>query len=248
MRLFIIIALCSLALATGWGLYTYGRSLWYPIYTSAVGPRTVQEVLVAYGEAAESRLIPRFRAAGVEYPPRRLTLIGLKAEKRLELWGGEGSSARLVHSYPLLAASGVAGPKLREGDRQVPEGRYRIVGLNPNSSYHLSMKLDYPNRFDLRHAEEEGRADPGSDIFIHGQAVSIGCLAIGDTAIEELFVLSAKVGKDRVRVLILPHDARQRSLFPIPSHVPKWTGELYEMLERELAAYSEVPVDAALGE
>ena len=71
----------------------------------------------------------------------------------------------------------------------MPEGVYRIVALNPNSSYHLSMKLDYPTEFDLSKARAEGRTRPGSDIFIHGKAVSIGCVAVGDDAIEEIFVL-----------------------------------------------------------
>jgi len=74
-----------------------------------------------------------------------------------------------VADYRITAASGTAGPKLREGDRQVPEGIYRIVGLNPNSRYHLSMKLDYPNAFDRHQAARDGRARPGSDIFIPRQ-------------------------------------------------------------------------------
>ncbi|NJN46820.1 MAG: L,D-transpeptidase family protein [Candidatus Competibacteraceae bacterium] len=92
-----------------------------------------------------------------------------------------------IKHYPVLAASGTLGPKLCEGDRQVPEGIYRIKSLNPNSAYHLSLELDYPNAFDLRQAERDGRNNPGSAICIHGKAVSVGCLAMGDTAIEELY-------------------------------------------------------------
>jgi hypothetical protein len=111
----------------------------------------------------------------------------------LELWT-EDTAARLVHRYPVLAASGALGPKLRQGDLQVPEGVYRVLWLNPNSSYHLSMKLDYPNAFDREHARRDRRTDLGGDIFVHGRAVSIGCVALGDPAIEELFVLAADTG------------------------------------------------------
>ena len=79
--------------------------------------------------------------------------------------------------------------KLREGDRQVPEGLYRLIGRNPNSNYHLSMKLDYPNSYDPRHAKREGRSNPGSNIFIHGKSLSVGCLAMSGEAIEAFFVL-----------------------------------------------------------
>ncbi len=199
--------------------------------------RTVQDVVDVYGDAAQRRLVPRFEAAGVAYPPSEVVLIGLKEERVLELWAPHDGGWRQVHSYPVLAASGVAGPKLREGDRQVPEGVYRIIGLNPNSSYHLSLKLNYPNAFDRRHAAAEGRTEPGSDIFIHGRAVSIGCLAIGDPAIEELFVLTARIGRDKVKVLIAPHDARLRSLFPLATGLPAWAPELYREIEAELRQF-----------
>jgi len=120
----------------------------------------------------------------------------------------------------------------------VPEGIYRIEELNPNSHYHLSMKLNYPNALDLFHAEMDGRADPGSDIFIHGRTNSIGCLAMGDEAIEELFVLTAQVGADNVKVVIAPHDPR---IFPLKANsvdLPEWTSGLYSLISREIKALS----------
>lgn len=218
------------------GLWVFGRSLWYPAVVAVKGRRTVQQAVDVYGPAATSRLQPRFERVGVAFPPDSLVLVGLKAEKRLEVWAHAGGGWRLVHVYPVLAASGVAGPKLREGDRQVPEGLYRIIGLNPNSSYHLSLKLDYPNTFDEEKARTEGRDEPGSNIFIHGKAVSIGCLAIGDQAIEELFVLVAAIGRERVRVLLAPHDPRTRPLLPLPAGMPPWTAELYGQVEAALGA------------
>ena len=70
------------------------------------------------------------------------------------------------------------------------------------------MKLNYPNEFDLAHAKIEGRTKPGSNIFIHGKAVSIGCLAMGDKTIEELFILANDVGINNITVVISPLDPR----------------------------------------
>lgn len=229
---------CALAL-----LALFGRPLWQPVYVKLTGGRTVQDAIDQYGPEAEARLTPRFKQAGIAYPPTALTLIGLKQEKLLEIWANDGRDEWvLIHRYPVLAASGVAGPKLREGDKQVPEGVYRIQSLNPNSSYHLSMKLDYPNAWDRARAKEDGRDRPGTNIFIHGKAASIGCLAMGDPAIEELFVLAERVGIDNVKVILLPHDPRDRQLHGHPS-MPAWTDQLYEQLENEFQSY--VPFDAA---
>jgi hypothetical protein len=214
------------------------RSVPLPQTFGEYGRRSVAEVLRDFGPYAERQLMPYFERAGVGYPPREVTLVALKLEKKLELWARDAAEYRLVRTYDILAASGSAGPKLRQGDRQVPEGIYQIVGLNPNSNFHLSMKLNYPNAYDLYHAEEEGRRDPGSDIFIHGRAVSAGCLAMGDEAIEQLFVLTAQVSKENVKVVIAPHDPRVWPLEPTAAGQPEWTRELYAMITDEILAVS----------
>ncbi|MET0551756.1 MAG: L,D-transpeptidase family protein [Vicinamibacteria bacterium] len=214
-----------------------GRALLLLVTVIAMsGPaaaRTVEGVVRDLGPAARARLAPRFRAAGAAYPPRAVTLLVLKEERVLELWA-EGASPRLVHRYPVTAASGVAGPKLRQGDLQVPEGVYRVLWLNPASSYHLSMKLDYPNAFDRAHARRDGRTDLGGDIFVHGRAVSIGCVALGDPAIEELFVLAADVGTARVKAVIAPRDLRAPSARD-PEVAAPWASELYALVRREMS-------------
>lgn len=196
--------------------------------------RTVEGVVRELGPAARARLAPHFRAAGVAYPPRAVTLLVLKEERVLELWAEGAEAARLVRRYPVLAASGGPGPKLRQGDLQVPEGVYRVLWLNPNSGYHLSMKLDYPNAFDRAHARSDGRTDLGGDIFVHGRAVSIGCVALGDPAIEELFVLAADVGTARVKTVIAPRDLRAAAARD-PESASAWAPELYRIVRRELA-------------
>src|SRR5690606_4961 len=98
---------------------------------------------------------------------------------------------RFVRALPVLAASGRVGPKLQYGDYQVPEGFYRIEALNPNSRFHLALRVNYPNAFDRAEAAREGRTHLGGDIMIHGSNASVGCLAMGDVVSEDLFVLAA---------------------------------------------------------
>lgn len=200
-------------------------------------PRTVALVLDALGPSVDRRLAPHFRRAGLAYPPVDFTLLAFKAERRLELYAGH--PRRRVISWPVLAAGGEAGPKLCEGDGQVPEGFYPIIFLNPNSLYHLSLRVGYPNAEDLARAREDGR-DPaglGGDIMIHGGAQSIGCLAIGDAAIEELFVLAARTGTENIRLIIAPCDFRSGAHVEIPAAAPAWAGGLHERLREELGAF-----------
>lgn len=119
-----------------------------------------------------------------------LNLCISKMKKILKLYGGDSSSIlKQIKVYNVLAASGKQGPKLIEGDQQVPEGIYRLESLNPNSLYHLSLRTNYPNQFDKEKAKIDARENLGSDIMIHGKDLSIGCIAVGDEAIEELFIL-----------------------------------------------------------
>jgi len=208
-----------------------GRRLWYPAYRALAGARSHADVLSEIGPIHRPGLEESVAAVGLSYPPIRLTLVGLKAERRLEVWAGADSGWVLLRSYPVLAASGGPGPKRRQGDRQVPEGVYRLTGFNPNSSYHLSIRVDYPNEDDREAARAEGRANLGGDIFIHGKAVSIGCLAIGDPAIEELYVLLADVGLARSTLLLSP------SAVPVSSpEAPEWVIDRYRRLAGRLDA------------
>ena len=202
--------------------------------------RTVQDVLDLYGPAAEQRLMPYFHSAGVPYPPVALAFLGFKAEKRLEVWAQHQDAWVFIRAYGIEAASGTAGPKLREGDSQVPEGVYAIEAFNPNSRFHLSLKLDYPNAVDRQQAALEGRDQLGGDIFLHGKDVSVGCLAMGDVAIEELFVLVARTGIERVIVLLAPYDFRQRAVERDSSR-PAWVEALYGELHRELGQFTRTP-------
>jgi hypothetical protein len=199
------------------------------------GRKSIAERVSEFGPEVHRRLDPDFKRVAVPYPPQRIVLVGLKQERVLEVWvAGDGGDFRLLKKYPILAASGILGPKLAEGDEQVPEGVYKIESLNPNSLFHLSLRVNYPNDFDKAKAAAEGRTNPGSDIMIHGKAASIGCLAMGDEAAEDLFVLAAETGIERIAVILSPVDFRTRS---VPSNLPglpRWISELYAGIKGEL--------------
>ncbi len=197
---------------------------------------TIAERLEQYGVSARTRLSPHFRLAGVVYPPQELAFVGLKEEKVLQVYAKSGTNGfTFIRAYPIQAASGVAGPKLREGDRQVPEGIYGIELLNPNSSYHLSLRVNYPNAFDRAQAAKEQRTKLGGDIMIHGKEKSIGCLAMGDEAAEDLFVLAADTGIEKITVILAPVDFRAGKTVPEVAKLPPWTTQLYQEIKSRLA-------------
>jgi len=201
-----------------------------------VAKRTVNDRLAEFGTAARNRLKPHFHKAGVTFPPAELVFVALKDEKMLEVYAGTGTQKKLIRRYPILAASGGPGPKLRQGDNQVPEGIYRIESLNPNSAYHVSLRVNYPNEFDRAQAAKEGRTNLGGDIMIHGKSVSIGCIALGDKAAEELFTLAADVGLKHLTVICAPTDFRKNKERPLPTNSPTWVPQLYQRIAAELPA------------
>lgn len=212
--------------------FTLASALWMK-----AAPFSISDRLAQYEEPVRLRLAPDFQQARVSWPAPRLTFLAFKQERLLEVWTSPSEGVGTwIKTYSILAASGRPGPKLREGDHQVPEGFYRIESLNPNSRFHLSLRLNYPNAFDLTHARAEGRSRPGSDIMIHGGASSVGCLALGDPAAEELFVLTALAGPSQVQVIIAPVDFRAQPM-PDLEGLPAWTGALYQNIHKALQHY-----------
>ena len=109
-----------------------------------------------------------------------------KEEKTLEVWMLKGDKYARYKAFPICFYSGGLGPKLQEGDKQSPEGFYRVSasGMNPNSRYHLSFNLGYPNAYDRSY----GRT--GSYLMVHGGCSSRGCYAMTDERIEEIYTLA----------------------------------------------------------
>lgn len=110
----------------------------------------------------------------------------IKEDWELELWVKEPDNTwHILKTYEIEAMSGELGPKTAEGDEQAPEGFYRVVpgNMNPRSKFHLSFNIGYPNLYD----RSLGRT--GSFIMIHGGDESIGCFAMTDPIIEEIYTL-----------------------------------------------------------
>lgn len=191
----------------------------------AGGEKTVEDRLQQFGSETAARLKPLFELKGIAWPCKELVFVAYKQERELEVFGRPhaDSTWSRICSYPITAASGVLGPKLREGDRQVPEGIYHIESLNANSRYHVSMRLNYPNAYDRAMAERDQRTSLGGDIMIHGGSVSIGCLAVGNDAAEDLFVLTANARPNTVKVIIAPTRSRA-----------SWEGDLYQQIYAEI--------------
>lgn len=132
-------------------------------------------------------------------------LRAVKEDSILELWVKPDKAERyaLAKRYPIAAWSGKLGPKEKEGDRQTPEGFYEAEpsGLNPRSSYHLAFNIGYPNAYD------RSLNRTGSFIMVHGRDVSIGCLAMTDPGIEEIYTMVEQAlvhGQKSVPVQIYP--------------------------------------------
>jgi hypothetical protein len=208
---------------------------------------TLKERLAEISPAAGKRLAAKFEAANASWPPAEVGLVALKDKKVLDLYTRpSGGTWQLIHRYPVLAASGASGPKLRQGDKQVPEGVYNISFLNPNSRYHVSLRVNYPNAFDRKMAAKDGRKELGGDIMIHGKAVSIGCLAIGDEAVEELFVLAAQIGLPRMKLIIAPQDFRSKEIPQVADGQPKWVPQLYAEVASALKEFPAPPASTSL--
>ncbi len=124
---------------------------------------------------------------GIDVDEIKIFLRAFKKEEILEVWiSGGNEKFQKLRTYPFCANSGTLGPKRKEGDYQIPEGLYHINIMNPWSQFHLSMGLNYPNKSDKIRSDYTSL---GSDIYIHGGCMTIGCIPITDKNIKELYTL-----------------------------------------------------------
>jgi murein L,D-transpeptidase YafK len=129
-----------------------------------------------------------FGSKGLSYPPKAILLRAFKKEAVLELWVENSSGSYvLARNYSICATSGILGPKRRIGDGQVPEGFYELDWFNPQSNFFLSLHVSYPNAADRTLGSKQ---NPGGDIFLHGNCVTIGCIPITDHGIKEVYWLA----------------------------------------------------------
>lgn len=206
-----------------------------PLISQVKGRETVESVASQIQTEVWNRLQPNLNAAGYKQGyPRKIILVAFKEQQQLQVYANDNNEIKLIKEYPFTAYSGKLGPKLQQGDRQIPEGIYQVAYLNPNSSYHLSIKVNYPNAFDKAKTKFSNDADMGGDIFIHGKAATIGCIPIGDQAIEEVFMLTKHAFNSGVKVIISPRDFRVNPNYPEIKAID-WENELYQQISKELA-------------
>lgn len=147
-----------------------------------------------------------FESKNISYNGFELFLRAFKKEQSLEVWVKEIGKNEfvLLHTYEFCKSSGSLGPKREEGDRQIPEGVYYVNHFNPLSNFYLSLGLNYPNASDkvLSH-----KTQPGGNIYIHGNCVTVGCIPITDEKIMELYVMAVEArnnGQEKIPVHIFP--------------------------------------------
>jgi murein L,D-transpeptidase YafK len=164
----------------------------------------------------EDTLKRQFAAKNLSWPAKQIYIRSFKYDSELEVWVRNSAKEefKLFKTYKVCALAGALGPKRIEGDFQVPEGVYYINEFNPNSNFHLSLGLNYPNASDRLLSDV---SQPGGDIYIHGSCVTTGCIPITNPQIEELYILSSyakSAGQEFIPVHIFPVRFNvQRSFF-----------------------------------
>lgn len=173
-------------------------------------------VKTAYAEKGKS-VNELFSAKGIDLSTLTIFIRVFKKEGELEVWAEnpEKNIFQLIKTYEICAASGVLGPKRKQGDGQVPEGFYEIDRFNPSSNFYLSLGLNYPNKSDKIVI---GKGKPGGDIFIHGNCVTIGCVPLTDDKIKEVYLMAVEArsgGQLKIPVHVFPcrmNNAEMKSL------------------------------------
>ncbi|MGB7246499.1 MAG: murein L,D-transpeptidase family protein [Methylovirgula sp.] len=165
-----------------------------------------------------------------------------KKEAEFEIWKmrSDGQYA-LLKTYPMCRWSGQLGPKMREGDRQVPEGFYKITPaqMNPNSNYYLSFNVGYPNAYDRAHGAT------GESIMVHGACSSAGCFSMTDDQIAEIYSVAREAfagGQREIQMQSLPFHMTAENLakYRLDPNIAFWkelkTGsDNFEVTRQEVA-------------
>lgn len=163
-----------------------------------------------------AKLKERLAAANVQEGAPVLIRI-FKREFELELWMAREGRFQRFATYPICVWSGDLGPKLKTGDGQAPEGFYTVArdALNPNSRWHLSFNLGFPNAYDRSH----GRT--GSFLMVHGGCASVGCYAMTNGQIEEIWKLITAAfdkGQSHIQVQAYPFRMTPERLAAYQTH------------------------------
>lgn len=221
-------------LIIAWIFILYGRSIYIPFVNKFKKKETVDSIIKKIGGDVYERLEYNLQIAGYKMDyPHKIIIAAFKEEKELHIYSDDFNGVKLIKKYPFTGYSGTLGPKLKEGDKQIPEGIYNIDHLNPNSAFYLSLKVNYPNEFDKSKTTLSTIQEMGGDVFIHGKSSTVGCIPVGDEAIEEIFVLAHKAFNNEIKVIISPRDFRKNPEYPSLENI-EWETELYDLISKEL--------------
>jgi murein L,D-transpeptidase YafK len=154
----------------------------------------------------EDTLQKQFADKGLKWPANYIYLRSFKYDSQLEVWVKNDitDQFKLFKTYKICALAGTLGPKRMEGDYQVPEGFYYINEFNPKSDYYLALGINYPNISDRLLSDS---LRPGGGIYIHGSCVTVGCIPLTDSQIDEVYILATTAkshGQDYIPVHIFP--------------------------------------------
>lgn len=157
-------------------------------------------------ENKEDLLKKEFEEKGLAWPAKYIFIRSFKFDAQMEIWVKNNirDKYKLFKTYRVCMQSGTMGPKRMQGDYQVPEGFYYINEFNPKSLYHLSLGLNYPNPSDKILSDPQR---PGNGIYIHGSCVSVGCIPVTDSDIEEIYILASyarEAGQEYIPVHVFP--------------------------------------------
>ena len=190
-------------------------------------------------KSKEDTLRKQFAAKGLQLPAKFLYIRSFKFDGQMEVWvkNDRKEAFKLFKTYRVCAMAGTLGPKRMAGDYQVPEGFYYINEFNPNSNYHLSLGLNYPNQSD-RILSDSLR--PGGDIYIHGSCVTVGCIPLTDEYIEEVYILAAYAkasGEDYIPVHIYPVRYGVKKSMDYLTYLSKSDAQLKQFAQNLQAVY-----------
>jgi len=162
----------------------------------------VQEAYHTKGPVVTRKL----QESGLSMNNLNILIVAYKQESLMDIYAKkrEDSTYKKLITYRICAKSGHLGPKRQQGDGQVPEGFYYINHFNPNSNYHLSLMINYPNASDKIKSQAP---DPGGNICIHGNCVTIGCLPMTNDKIKEIYIYAVQAyqsGQEKIPVYIFP--------------------------------------------
>ena len=152
-----------------------------------------------------------------------------KEESELEVWKAR-DDGRYYHfkTYPICNWSGALGPKIRQGDKQAPEGFYTVTNerMNPNSKFHVAFNLGYPNAYD------RSRGRTGNFLMVHGGCTSAGCYAMTDALVEEIYALAREAfrgGQEKMEVHAYPFRMTNANMQRVKKH--RWR-HFWKVLKR----------------